>query len=174
MRKFGSGLFAALLVAVFALGGCCPKYGHRSKMHGKGVYCPAPDGEAVVDYITRENPYHQWDLWPGKGKMYDGQHPHGAYLTTYVSPLAYGAIEEKDGEILNNSFIVKENYTPEKELAAITVMYKKDDYNPESGDWFWLKFTPEGEIQKEGKVAGCINCHQKVKDNDWLFTGPIK
>ncbi|NIQ95291.1 MAG: cytochrome P460 family protein [Desulfuromonadales bacterium] len=174
MKRIVYGMFALTLIAALAVvSGCCPKCGHKSKMGKEGVYCPAPEGEAVVDYITRENPYQNWDLWPGKGKMYEGQHPHGAYLTTYVSPLAYGAIEDKGGEILDTSFIVKENYTPEKKLAAITVMYKKDGYNPEGGDWFWLKFTPEGKIQKEGKVAGCINCHKSVKDNDWLFTGPI-
>lgn len=143
-------------------------------MKTEGVYCPAPDGKAVIDYITKDNPYQQWDLWPGKDKLYKGQHPHGAFLTTYVSPLALGAIEAKGGTMLDTSFVVKENYTPEKTLAAITVMYKKEGYNPEGGDWFWLKFTPDGSIEAEGKVAGCIGCHKSVEGNDWLFTGPIK
>lgn len=53
-------------------------------------------------------------------------------------------------------------------------MYKKDAYNPTQGDWFWLKYAPDGTIEKEGKVGGCINCHQSARDNDWIFTGPIK
>lgn len=141
----------------------------------QGAYCPTTDGKTVIDYITKDNPYtEKWDLWPGKGKLYKGQHPHGAYLTTYVSPMALGAIEDKAGKIPDTAFIVKENYTPEKKLAAITVMYRVKGYNPEAGDWFWLKFAPDGTIQKEGKVAGCINCHKAVEGNDWLFTGPVK
>ena len=70
--------------------------------------------------------------------------------------------------------IVKENYSPEKKLAAITVMYRITGFDPKADDWFWLKYGPDGTIMKEGKVGGCINCHSDVKDNDWLFTGPIK
>jgi hypothetical protein len=70
--------------------------------------------------------------------------------------------------------IVKENYTPEKVLAAVTVMYKRQGYNPEGGDWFWLKYTPDGAIAAEGKVADCIACHGQSKENDWLLTAPIR
>jgi len=136
--------------------------------------CPLPVGQAVLEYVTVSNPYLGWNLWPGKEKLYAGRHPHGAFLTTYVSPLAYYAIEEKGGEIPATAFIVKENYTAEKELAAVTVMYKVEGYNPEGGDWFWLKYTPDGKIEKEGLVEGCIGCHASAKGNDWLFTGPLR
>lgn len=136
--------------------------------------CPLPDGQAVLDYVTAQNPYLEWDLWPGTEKLSPGTQPHGAFLTTYVSPLAYYAIEDKGGEIPETAFIVKENYSPEKELAAVTVMYKVKGYNPEGGDWFWLKYTPDGKIAKEGKVEGCVACHAANQENDWLFTGELK
>jgi len=136
--------------------------------------CPLPVGQAVVEYITVSNPYQQWNLWPGKEQFYPGRHPHGSLLTTYVSPLAFYAIEGKGGAIPETAFIVKENYTAEKELAAVTVMYKVEGYNPEGGDWFWLKYTPDGRIEKEGKVAGCIGCHAAAQGNDWLLTGPLQ
>jgi len=135
--------------------------------------CPLPVGQAVFEYVTASNPYQGWNLWPGKEKLYPGRHPHGSLLTTYVSPLAFYAIEGKGGAIPDTAFIVKENYTAEKELAAVTVMYKVEGYNPEGGDWFWLKYTPDGKIEKEGKVAGCIGCHSSAQGNDWLFTGPL-
>ncbi len=135
---------------------------------------PAADGQAVIDYITRTSPYQSWNLWPGKGKLYKGQHPHGAFLTTYVTGGALEAFNGKAGQVPHGEFIVKENYSPEKKLAAITVMYKKQGYNPAAGDWFWLKYQPDGTIEKEGMVGGCIGCHGTVKANDWLFTGPIK
>lgn len=134
---------------------------------------PAAKGKEVIDYLNQSN-YQSWQLWPGKTKLYEGKHPHGAFLTTYVSKGAYTAIEGKTGEIPNGDFIVKENYTPEKKLAAVTVMYKQAGYNPEGGDWFWLKYAPDGTVQKEGKVGGCIGCHTAVKNNDWLFLGPVK
>lgn len=134
---------------------------------------PITDGKDVIDYLNKNN-YQSWQLWPGKTKLYEGKHPHGALLTTYVSKGAYDAIEAKAGRIPDGEFIVKENYTPNKKLAAVTVMYKKDGYNAEGGDWFWLKYAPDGTIQKEGKVGGCIGCHAAVKNNDWLFIGPVK
>lgn len=134
---------------------------------------PITDGRDVIDYLNKNN-YQSWQLWPGKTKLYEGKHPHGALLTTYVSKGAYDAIEAKAGRIPDGEFIVKENYTPNKKLAAVTVMYKKDGYNAEGGDWFWLKYAPDGTIQKEGKVGGCIGCHAAVKNNDWLFIGPVK
>lgn len=134
---------------------------------------PSASGQEVISYLNDVN-YQGWQLWPGKKELYKGSHPHGALLTTYVSKGAYQAIEAKSGSIPSGEFVVKENYTPDKKLAAITVMYKQAGYNAEGGDWFWLKYAPDGTIQKEGKVGGCIGCHSAVKGNDWLFIGPVK
>lgn len=134
---------------------------------------PPPEGQAFLQYISKTSPYKQWELWPGKGEMYEGTEPHGAFLTTYVNDQALQAINQKPGQMPEGAIIVKENYTPEKELAAITAMYKKQGFNPEAGDWYWIKFSPEGQIESEGKVKGCINCHNKAQGNDYLFTGNI-
>lgn len=134
---------------------------------------PAADGKEVVAYLNQVN-YLGWQLWPGKAKLYEGRHPHGAFLTTYVSKGAYQAIVGKAGIIPAGEFVVKENYTPEKQLDAITVMYRQTGYNADGGDWFWLKYKPDGTVLAEGKVGGCIGCHAAVKTNDWLFTGPVK
>jgi len=139
-----------------------------------GPVCPDTSGQAVLQYITRDNPYLQWQQWPGKEPFYPGREPHGSLLTTYVSPLAYYAIEEKGGEIPDTGMIVKENYTTEKKLLAVTVMYKRKGYNPEGGDWFWLKYTPDGTIAAEGKVDACLGCHGQAKENDYLLTGAIR
>ena len=134
---------------------------------------PAASGPDVVNYLNKVN-YQGWQLWPGKTKLYEGRHPHGALLTTYVSKGAYQAIEGRAGSIPSGEFVVKENYSTDKNLAAVTVMYKQTGYNAEGGDWFWLKYASDGTIQKEGKVGGCIGCHAAVKSNDWLFIGPVK
>ena len=164
MRVKLTFLFLSLVVASTAF----------AAHHMAGENAPAADGKAVIEYLNQQKYQDNWQLWPGKSELYKGTHPHGAFLTTYVSAGAYKAIEEKAGGIPDGGFIVKENYSPEKKLAAVTVMYKKSGYNPEGGDWFWLKYAPDGKIEKEGKVGGCIGCHSAVQTNDWLFIGPLK
>lgn len=135
---------------------------------------PGAAGKELWDYLAKKEYAKKFTLWPGKEKLYKGAEPHGALLTTYVNKKALEAIQGKKGVLPAGSIVVKENYTPEKKLAAITVMYKVDKYNPEANDWFWAKYNPDGSIDKEGKVAGCIGCHAKAKDNDYLFTGKLK
>ena len=67
-------------------------------------------------------------------------------------------------------------------LKAITVMAKREDgYDPENGDWFWVKYKPDGNLHTNakgmklaGKVAkgmdkGCNFCHQSASGNDLVF-----
>lgn len=163
MRNLGiAALFAAIFMAPIAA---------EAVTHEKNL--PAPEGKALYQYITKTNPYEKWPMWPGKGKLYPGTEPHGALLTTYVNETALGAIK-KNAQLPDGSIIVKENYTPDKKLAAVTVMYKKAGYNPEAGDFFWLKYGPDGKIETEGKDAMCIGCHRAAQGNDFLFTNDPK
>lgn len=139
-----------------------------------GMDLPAADGKAVYEYISQANPYQGWAFFPGKEKFYQGAHPHGALLNTYVSAGALAALNNKSGQFPDGSFIVKENYLPDKTLGAVTVMYRIKGYNADAGDWFWAKYKADGSIEKEGKVAGCIGCHTAAISNDWVFTGPVK
>jgi hypothetical protein len=139
-----------------------------------GDSLPKADGTAVYEYITKTSPYTQWALFPGKGKLYQGRHPHGALLTTYVNDQAADGLDKKVGTLANGSLLVKENYKPDKTLDAVTIMYRVQGYDQDAGDWFWAKYAANGTIQKEGKVAGCIGCHAAVINNDWVFTGPVK
>jgi hypothetical protein len=137
---------------------------------------PGADAEKLHQYLTKEKPYTAWQLWPGKGKLYPGTEPHGALLTTYVNDVALKSIKDQKG-MADGAIIVKENYMPDKMLAAVTVMYKVKGYNPEVGDWFWMKFAPDGKIEvsgKSGMADMCIGCHAKAKGNDYLFTGTVK
>lgn len=134
---------------------------------------PGADADKLHEYLTKEKPYTNWKLWPGKGKLYKGTEPHGALLTTYVNDVALKSIKAKKG-LKDGAIIVKENYMPDKKLAAVTVMYKVKGYNPEFGDIFWMKFLPDGKTEASGKVDMCIGCHTKVKDNDYLYTGKVK
>ena len=132
-----------------------------------------PDGAHLYTYITEDNNYINWNIWPGKGKLDNGTAPHGALITVYISDDAYASIEHEQGVMGDGSIIVKENYNLEEELQAITVMYKVENYDPDNNDWFWVKYLSNGTVESEGKVEGCIGCHESKSDNDYLFTGLI-
>ncbi len=156
---------------------------HTDNAEAKGPTNVEMAGD-LWDKIQGENYRSTWKMWPGKTAFYKGTHPHGALLTTYVTDSAYSAIKDKKGAIPNGGILIKENYMPNKKLGAITVMQKIKGYNPEKGDWFWVKFAPDGTpmtMEKDGmkmtlagKVPGCIGCHSGQAANDFIFTSPVK
>ena len=135
---------------------------------------PDTTAASVRAYLDEVDYQESWELWPGLGEKYEGGDPHGMLLTTYLSPAAYDALEGKEGVMPDGAIIIKENYTPEGKLAASTVMYKKSGYNPQHNDWFWVKALADGTVEKEGMVEGCQNCHGDVKENDYVWTGPLQ
>lgn len=138
-------------------------------MHGK---MPPADGEKLWSYITEENPYLQWEPFPGYKGMYEGKSPHGAFLKLYANDIAVNAADQ-GRPLPHGAILVKENYAEDrKTLAAVTPMYKVEEYNPAAGDWFWAKYGPEGKVLAEGKVEGCIKCHSVKKDQDYIFSQP--
>jgi len=132
------------------------------------------DGAHLLMHITKTDPYVKWNLMPGTTRMRQGLEPHGALQNVYVNKLAMKAFKDKAGSLPDGAIIVKENYTPDGKLAAVTVMNKKKGYNPEAGDYLWLKYTPDMKIQAQGKADPCIKCHAKAKDNDWVVLAPLK
>ena len=131
-----------------------------------------PSGEDLRKLIYEQTPYQNWALWPGKEKLYKGTEPHGAYITVYVNDTALGSIKNAKG-MADNSVVVKENYTADKQLASVTVMQKVKSYNPEGGDWFWVRFSPDSKVTDEGKVIMCLGCHTGAKVNDYIYTGKV-
>jgi plastocyanin len=129
------------------------------------------DGKELYDHITIGNDYQNWSYWPGKGEFEPAREPHGDFVTTYVSNTSISSIENKDGNMSAGSIIVKNNYDDNKELIAITAMYKVDGYDPEHNDWFWVEYSPDGTIMAEGKIEECNSCHGMKKSNDYIFTG---
>ncbi len=117
--------------------------------------------------------YKLWAPMPGQdGELYKGTPPHGAFLKVYANRITFKNIEDPP----HGSIIVKENYNKEKELAAITVMYRSKGYDPENKDWWWVKYKPNGKVFTKddmpiaGQVGSCIDCHAKAKGNDYIFT----
>ncbi len=116
---------------------------------------------------------------------YEGVDPHGKMLETFYTTATI------DGHTGN--LIVKRNYGPEgvdadtvlmdpdKHLGAITVMFQREDgYDPDNQNWFWVKYLPDGSLDRnpkgmalagmvaKGADVGCIACHSQV--DDYIFT----
>ena len=177
MKKFTS----ILSILVFVLGIAVITFaGHdpiilpfAEQSLGERAIMPLPASGDLRNHIIGNMPYKKWALWPGKGKKFKGTEPHGSLLTNYVNDIALKSIKKKKG-MANNSIIVKENYAPNKKLVAVTAMYKVKGYDPDGGDWFWVKYDAKFEVLAEGKVKGCMACHSTVKDNDFIFTDKVK
>jgi hypothetical protein len=113
---------------------------------------------------------------------YAGTDPHGMMLETFYTE---ATIDGQSGDL-----VIKRNYGPEgvtvdevlgardDHLASVTIMFRRgDDYAPDSGNWFWAKFLPDGSLDQApdgtplaGLVRGCISCHADADGGDYLFT----
>jgi hypothetical protein len=168
-------LVRMFLVVALLLGAAAASHAiHETLPSETQIVLPGADAAKLYEYITRYDPYERWGLWPGKGKLYEGTEPHGALLTTYVNETALRAVKKGEGELPEGSIIAKENYTPEEEFVALTVMYKIKGYNPQGGDWFWAKYGPKGDVQAAGRAKGCLKCHGRVSDTDYLWSRKLK
>ncbi len=126
------------------------------------------------DYLQESDYQEKWSRWPGHEEEFiEGTAPHGAFLKVYVNDKVTGNVEDPPAK----SIIVKENYNEQKELVAITPMYRVgEDYAPDNNDWYWAKYKPDGTLfemnnmKVSGRVKGCIECHQSAKGDDYLFS----
>lgn len=109
--------------------------------------------------------------------------------TPYVGGPPHGPVREVlEGKIDGKRVIVKRNYGGEgvsienvkkdrsKYLKAVTVMIKKDGYDPKNNDWYWAKYKADGSLHTvptgekiAGKFPGCIACHQSASGGDLVF-----
>lgn len=127
---------------------------------------PGPDAAALWKHITQTDPYQKWGQWPDFAGVQESRSPHGPRVKVHVNriglamtkpPAPYGMIE------------VKEALSEDGKLRNITVQYKVEPgYNPQGGDWFWVKYSPQGGVDASGKLGGCIRCHKGSDKNDYI------
>jgi hypothetical protein len=134
--------------------------------------------EAFWKHLNKqENPYKKWGSLPGKKDLREGQSPHGEFVRSYANKTAIDGPET----LPYGSILVTENYDADKKtLKAITVMYRSKGTDPQHGDWYWLKYLPDGSIARTpdkegkkpiaGKVASCIECHSKAAGKDLVYS----
>jgi len=144
---------------------------HDTQIDGAKFPLVGADPDKLYNFITKAKPnYSKWNLWPGTKEMSSAKGPHGALVSIYANKVAVDSMKDEKG-MADGSIIVMENYKSDKNLESCTVMYKIKDYNPEAGDWFWVKYAaPNGYVEESGKVASCIDCHSDRKAGDFLFS----
>jgi hypothetical protein len=131
--------------------------------------------DALWGWIQRAK-YTKWNGADGTPPVFEeGQSPHGALIKTYVSAKAATNLNDPP----HGTVIVKENYSPDKRLMAITVMHRSTGYDPKHGDWYYAKYMPTGKIAKTppemksmpiaGKFKMCIECHSGAGGKDFAF-----
>lgn len=119
-----------------------------------------------------------------KVRPFEGNEPHGAIqevlATTATVDGHTGRLLVKRNHGGKEGLSVEEVYdNPISNPAAITIMFKRESgYDTEDKDWFWAKYLPSGELDKNpkgmqlaGRVAkgadqGCIACHTAAGGED--------
>ncbi len=164
-------ILAATLGAALAAASCSQMREHLPGMPGTSASAAMPpaDATALWNHLQKVNYAASYKLFPGKGRMYPGSQPHGAFLTTYVNDAAFDALRGGSARLPAGSILVKENYMPDRSLAAVTVMYKVAGFDASNNDWYWLKRSADGTVEASGKPAGCIACH-KPAARDYVLT----
>lgn len=126
-------------------------------------------GETLWNRITKEADYKSYGQWPGHEGIQPGQSPHGIWHKVYINKVLREALPVSNNVAPYGTIIVKENFTPSKELDKLTVMAKVKGYSPGTNDWFWALLSPGGEVLAEGSPKGCISCHSGKSDNDYII-----
>lgn len=128
--------------------------------------------------------YRDWKL---RTDVYRGNSPHGKWVRLFstwvtVGDKAYPIIikENFGGRGVTPEAIEKD---PDAFLKAVTIMLqRRPGYDPDDHDWFWVKYQPDGSIEKNemgmalaGRVAkgmpkGCISCHSQAAGGDFLYS----
>lgn len=168
--------------------------GAASSLRSGGSGAQGPSGAAAqpVDntfegrfwrYLTNSPfRYDEWAPFAGRSdSTYEGQSPHGAYVKVIANKLA----RQNPKQLPYGSILIKENYAADsKTLLAITVMYRTrgangQPWDPENRDWYYVKYTPTGQVASSppemgskrlaGRVQSCIDCHSGAGAKDFVF-----
>ena len=129
----------------------------------------------VYDLAIAGDAYKGWERFPGAAPdLYPSAQHNGDFVRSYMNDVAVAAIDGFTGEFPDGSILVKEQYADAegKTLNGHTVMWKREGFDPEHGDWYWVAFSGTGATTvHDGMAPYCSDCHAAVKANDWVYTG---
>lgn len=130
-------------------------------------------GDRLWTRIAEEAPYTTYGFWTGHAGFQQGQAPHGPIHRIFANSAILDSLPTDDRTAPNGTVIVKENRLGDRTLTGYTVMAKVAGYAPETNDWFWARYDPDGTVMAEGTVGNCISCHSGVRRNDYIVSYPL-
>ena len=117
--------------------------------------------------------YNTWKPLDHEPPNVEVENPHGNESPTYANDVA--AKDPKNLPV--GSILVREDYDDQRQRQSISVLYRVKDYDPEHGNWYYLRFTETGAVMRgtdnkplAGKVASCIDCHARASGKDFVFS----
>jgi hypothetical protein len=175
----------AALAAIAIVLAFVPACGSEEEME-KTMPIPFGGEEDVAFASAAWEAMSGYQAWAITSDAYKSAAPHGMFVKIYYN------VVNVDGKPYH--VIVKDNFggeeatlemvekMPADHLMAVTVMVQREaGYDPDNKDWFWVKYAPDGTVDKnpqgmalagrvaKGMKAGCIACHAKAADGDYIF-----
>lgn len=137
---------------------------------GCSMFGPTGQDQTIGETLSDEiDGYQTWGTVPGFEEWEVGTSVHGDYVKYFINATASNNLRE----LPSGSIIVKEGYSRDRELKAVTVMKRIEGFDPEAGDWFWARYTPDGSLThaggSTGGTASCVDCHSKASGGDYSF-----
>ena len=122
-------------------------------------------------YLEEFSDFKSWeqdDLWEG---VQPSQSAHGLSVQIWLNGLAMDALENEEPYPIGSA-IMKEGYVDEagSQRKALTLMVKREEYEPDSGNWFWASYSDTNDVQMAGSPEYCVSCHSASSSDYVLFT----
>lgn len=122
--------------------------------------------DAIADRASWDQP----SKWQGVQPSNDLS-PHGPYAEIHGNSIAaanFGATHD-DGAVLTKDIFEDADGTMARNVFA---MQKIDGYDPDNGDWFWVRYDLDGSAVAAGAVGGCYGCHEDGTDHSFVDLEP--
>jgi hypothetical protein len=121
-------------------------------------------GAFTPDYETSDSFF---TMTPG---IYDGDSPHGRVRIWYSKNIET-LIQQESYDVPVGTVSVKQGYFDENDQyeKIVTMIKKAPGYDSEHKDWEYEVRTPNGSVEKNGKLSGCISCHSHAPETDYLM-----
>ncbi|MAA79751.1 MAG: hypothetical protein CL916_10870 [Deltaproteobacteria bacterium] len=116
-------------------------------------------------YLEEFSDFETWEQVSQWNGVQPSQAAHGTYVQIWLNDVAMMSLEYGE-EYRYGSAIIKEGYLDEEgtQRKALTVMIKRKDFAPDTGDWFWAVYSDTDEVLLAGIPDYCISCHEASSD----------
>lgn len=138
-----------------------------------GVACEPTDEERAAEIWLEIDGWEGWDdVAPWTGIQPSSDCTHGPYVEITYNAVAAPAWGEES--LPDGSIVVKRGHNAQDgsdPVGFVTVMKKIEGYDPDTGDWFWLRIDDQGNPSSTeiGRASFCSGCHS-AGGTDYLLT----